>query len=85
MTDNVYPKRLANDISVILKTVLGPEQFPVSVREVAREISSQWFPDDPLTMIQGSDLPGFEGALVPAPSGKKVGESSTMTRSLEAG
>ena len=71
MTDTPRPKRCANEISVILRTVFGTDRFPVNVREVAREISAQKFPDDPLTMIQGGDLPGFEGALMPAPSGKK--------------
>lgn len=71
MTDKVYPQRCANDITVILNTVFGADRFPVNVREVAREIASQRFPDDPLTLIQGGNLPGFEGALVPAPSGKK--------------
>jgi|TARA_A100000171_G_scaffold33490_1_gene31903 hypothetical protein len=69
--DTPRPKRCANEISVILRTVFGTDRFPVNVREVAREISAQKFPDDPLTMIRGSDLPGFEGALMPASSGKK--------------
>lgn len=70
MTKPLSPHRWANDISVILKTALGAERFPVNVRDVAREISAHKFPDDPITMIRGDALPGFEGALVPAPPGK---------------
>jgi hypothetical protein len=65
------PQRWANELSVLLKTVLGAERFPVDVKAVAREISKHRFPDDPITMIRGDVLPGFEGALVPAPAGKK--------------
>jgi hypothetical protein len=71
MTDTPRPKRAANEISVVLRAVFGNDRFPVNVSEVAREISAQKFPDDPLTLIKGADLPGFEGALVPAPPGKK--------------
>lgn len=70
MTKPLSPHRWANDISVILKMVLGAARFPVDVKEVAREISKHKFPDDPITMIRGAALPGFEGALVPAPPGK---------------
>lgn len=70
MTKPLSPQRWANDITVILRTALGAERFPVDVKEVAREISKHKFPDDPVTMIRGDTLPGFEGALVPAPPGK---------------
>jgi hypothetical protein len=30
-----------------------------------------WFPDDAVTHIAGDSLPGFDGALVPAPKGQK--------------
>lgn len=71
MNKPLSPQRWANDISVILRTVLGAERFPIDVKEVAREISKHKFPEDPITMIRGDALPGFEGALVPAPPGKK--------------
>ncbi|WP_136661630.1 ImmA/IrrE family metallo-endopeptidase [Nitratireductor sp. XY-223] len=71
MNKPLSPARWANDITVILKTVFGAERFPVRVKDVAREISSQKFPDDPITLIKGDSLPRFEGALVPAPLGKK--------------
>ncbi len=70
MNKALSPERWATDITVILRTVLGADRFPVDVREVAREFSKQKFPGDQITMIRGDALPGFEGALVPAPSGK---------------
>lgn len=73
MTEPYSPKRWANDISSILTTVLGGERFPVDVISVAKEITQQKYPQDPITMIQGADLPGFEGALVPKPDGKAWG------------
>jgi hypothetical protein len=38
---------------------------------VALELSRKWFPDDPLSLVQGAALPGFDGALLPAPPGQK--------------
>jgi len=64
------PKRWATDISAVLNAVQGMTHFPISVTEVALELSRHWFPDDPLSLIQGESLPGFDGALLPAPSGK---------------
>jgi len=65
------PVRWATDISSILNTVRGLDHFPVSVKEVAIDLSRNWFPDDPLSLVQGAHLPGFDGALFPAPSGEK--------------
>lgn len=59
------------DISAVLNAVLGPDRFPISVGDVALELSSKWFPDDPLSLVQGAVLPGFDGALLPAPAGEK--------------
>ncbi len=69
MTQPLSPQSSANDITIALRTVLGADRFPVDVKEVAREISKHKFPDDPITMIRGDTLPGFEGALVHAPAG----------------
>jgi len=65
-----YPARTANEITAILRTA-GVAEFPVDVPAVAFEISKAKFPDDPLTLVKGDELPGFEGALIPAPAGKK--------------
>ena len=65
------PTRWATDISAVLNTVYGPNHFPISVPEIALDLSKQWFPDDPLSVIQGENLPGFDAALLTAPAGKK--------------
>lgn len=65
------PTRWATDISAVLNRVRGADHFPIAVTEVALDLSKHWFPDDPLSLIQGESLPGFDGALLPAPPGKK--------------
>lgn len=71
MTKPMSAQRAANELTTLLKLVFVADRFPVKVIAVAREISEKKFPDDPITMIKGADLPGFEGALMPAPAGKK--------------
>ena len=66
----VFPQRAANDITVVLRTI-GEHRFPVDVRTVAIEISKAKYPEEPIAVIRGDSLPGFEGALSPAPAGKK--------------
>ena len=62
------PERWAIEITKVLNMVLGPEHFPIDVIRVAREYTAQRFPA--ITMAQGANLPGFDGALFPAPVGK---------------
>ena len=71
MTERLSPNRWAHDISKVLDTVLGKDRFPVNVEDIVREISQQIYPDDPISFVKGDNLPGFDGALVPAPAGKK--------------
>jgi hypothetical protein len=70
MTANFGPTRWAIEITKVLNMVLGPEHFPIDVIRVAREYTAQRFPGDAITMAQGANLPGFDGALFPAPVGK---------------
>lgn len=70
MTKAPSPTRWAIDISRVLNTVLGAEHFPIRVADVAREYSHQRFPEDPITLVAGDNLPGFDGALFRAPAGK---------------
>lgn len=70
-SDRVPPIRYANDLTVLLDTVLGEDRFPVDVPAIAMEISRQKFPDDPIAVVKGDRLPGFDGALYRAPLGKK--------------
>ena len=65
------PERWAIDISLLLNAVLGNDRFPVDVALVAKEYSAQRYPDDPVSLVIGRSLPGFDGALYPAPAGKK--------------
>lgn len=59
----VEANRLSAMLNAVLKT--DAERFPVKVEELAREYSSQCFPEAPITKIEGADLPGFEGMLAP--------------------
>jgi len=70
MTGVIGPERWAFDITKLLNQVLGPEHFPIDVIGLAREYSAQRFPGDAITLAAGADLPGFDGALYRAPSGK---------------
>lgn len=67
------PQRWANTLTGLLNAVHGvaPERFPVKVPALAKEFSSQRFPDDPVSLVAGDYLPGFDGALYKAPPGKK--------------
>lgn len=65
----VYPQRVANEVTLVLRTA-GVASFPVDVRTVALEFSKAKYPDAPINVIKGASLPGFEGALSPAPTGK---------------
>ena len=73
MTENFSPQRLANDLTRLLNSVHADaaERFPVQVPELAKEISRHRFPDDPVSLVTGNNLPGFDGALYKAPPGKK--------------
>lgn len=71
MTASLSPKRWAFDLTHILNAALGENRFPVSIKELALDYSRQRFPDDPVAVIRGDALPGFEGALFKAPPGKK--------------
>jgi hypothetical protein len=71
MTGTPSPERWAIDISLVLNTVLGNDRFPVNVALVAKEYSAQRYPDDPVSLVIGRSLPGFDGALHRAPAGKK--------------
>ena len=72
MSAAIHPQRWADDLTLLLNAVLGENRFPVNVPEVAREFSLKRSPDDPITLVRGDVLPGFDGALTPrAPTGKK--------------
>jgi hypothetical protein len=70
MSATFGPERWAIEITKVLNLVLGPEHFPIHVVRVAREYTAQRFPGDAITMVEGANLPGFDGALYRAPAGK---------------
>ena len=65
------PQRWAIDLTLLLKARDGDDRFPVDVKSLAKDYSHQVFPDDPVTMVKGDDLGGFEGGLYKAPPGRK--------------
>ena len=65
------PRRWAIDVSRVLREVFGNDRFPVPVEQVAREFSVAKYPDDPISLIHGSSLSGFEGGLFKDPEGHK--------------
>jgi hypothetical protein len=62
MSDQQAPAA-AIDIIKVLRASLGASYLPVDIKLIAPEISRLKFPNDPITKIQGEDLPGFEGML----------------------
>lgn len=71
MMETKSPQRWAIDLTLILKARDGDDRFPVDVKALAKDYSHQVFPADPITMVKGGDLAGFEGGLYKAPPGKK--------------
>ena len=65
------PRAWASRLTTMLNTVIGPDRFPVSVSEIALEYTAQVYPGDRIIRVDGADLPGFDGALLPVP-GKKA-------------
>ncbi|MGM4882672.1 ImmA/IrrE family metallo-endopeptidase [Rhizobium leguminosarum] len=65
------PRSAANNISLMLNTVLGADRFergPVNVAELALEYTKQIEPSSHIERIVADDLPDCEGALVPGES-----------------
>lgn len=62
MSEPCSGKAWAIRLTKMLDQVLGPDRFPVDVRALTLEYSRQCFPD-PVTMVRGEPLPGFEGGL----------------------
>ena len=65
------PERWAFDLTLLLNAACGADRFPVDLRTLALDYTRQRFPGDAITHILGADLPGFDGALYRAPSGKQ--------------
>lgn len=61
----------ARTSSGILNAAFGVDHFPIDVPAIAREYSSKKYPHDPIAFVSGNNLPGFDGALFKAPTGKR--------------
>lgn len=70
MTALFGPTRWAIEITKVLNLVFGPEHFPIDVVRIALDYTAQRFRGDAITMAEGANLPGFDGALHRAPRGK---------------
>ena len=76
MTDLPHaPAAWAIKISTLLQHIqsaTGEAFYPIQIEKIAREVSLQFFPEDPITEICGAKFsPKFEGLLrpIPAPRG----------------
>lgn len=71
MSETKGPNQWAYRLTHVLNQALGEDHFPIDVKMVARDFSHRLYPEDPISAIMSGSLPGFEGALVLAPPGKK--------------
>ncbi|MBK8174773.1 MAG: ImmA/IrrE family metallo-endopeptidase [Rhodospirillales bacterium] len=69
MTEPSSGRAWANRLTRMLDQVLGSERFPVDVTALALNYSRQCFAD-PITMVKGAALDGFEGGLFRKRTGK---------------
>ncbi|MBF0621025.1 MAG: ImmA/IrrE family metallo-endopeptidase [Magnetococcales bacterium] len=58
-------------VNQVLDQAFGRERHPISVIETAQLFSKIKFPDESISIVQGADLPGFQGMLIPDPRGRK--------------
>lgn len=66
----VGPQPWANRVTKILDAVLTNERYPVKVSEIALELSRSLYPQDPIELVYGDNLPGFDGSLFRLPQSK---------------
>lgn len=66
------PISWANRLTTILdgfNSTHGLDRFPINVANVSREFSKQFFPNEPITLVEGQDFSDqFEGMLLPNPN-----------------
>ncbi|MBF0589170.1 MAG: ImmA/IrrE family metallo-endopeptidase [Magnetococcales bacterium] len=73
MTIKNTPERCASRINQVLALTMGEERFPLDVEEIAKWYSHETNPDDPINLIKGGEVDGFDGAIVPSPARKEKG------------
>jgi len=69
--DGMTPQKWAFRLTHILNTFSGIDRFPVEVEPLAKDISQTLYPEDPVSLVKGAELPGFDGCLAKAPKEKK--------------
>jgi hypothetical protein len=66
-------QRWAIHLSQLLNAANPPNRYRFDVGSLAKEVSKNFFPADPITEVIGADLEDCEGALLPSSSGKRWG------------
>jgi uncharacterized protein DUF955 len=67
------PERWAFQLTHLLNAANPPDRHRFDVGKLSKEVSQNFFPNDPITEVLCDDLDGFDGALVPAESGPNWG------------
>ncbi len=66
-------QRWAIHLSQLLNAANPPDRYRFDVGLLAKDVSKNFFPGDPITEVIGADLEDCEGALLPSSSGKRWG------------
>jgi hypothetical protein len=66
-------ERWAFQLTHLLNAANPPNRHRFDIGELAKEVSRNFFPDDPISEVIGDDLDGFDGALIPSDSGRRWG------------
>jgi hypothetical protein len=71
MSDPQSPEEWAFYLNQVFDEAFGAERHPISVIEMATMFTERKFPQDPISRIEGGNIPGVEGILAPDPKGKR--------------
>jgi hypothetical protein len=66
-------QRWALHLTQLLNLSNPPDRYRFDVGALAKEVSKNIYPSDPISEVKGADLEGCEGALLPSASGKRWG------------
>lgn len=66
-------QRWAIHLSQLLNAANPPDRYRFNIGALAKEVSKNIFPDDPITEVKGTNIDGCEGALLPSSSGRRWG------------
>ncbi len=71
MPDPRTPEEWAFFLNRVFDQAFGRERHPISVVEMATMFTASKFPQEPITRVEGGNIPGVEGMLVPDPNGQR--------------